>query len=177
MPSKRFEEMEKRLGELRSSFLPDAWDPTGTYTPRVVDLTRAYRLLSHAEIEAYLEDVALAAVVRACEAWDVTRTVSECLLSLLAYFGAAPITAKEIAKAKPGRQLVDVVESAKKDYSHYVREENHGIRALNVRRLLFAAGVREHDLSSTWLNTIDSFGAQRGETDLKVDELLLASAS
>ncbi|MCH8994872.1 MAG: hypothetical protein IH959_07880 [Chloroflexi bacterium] len=148
--------MKRRLGRLRRKFLPADFDPTGTYPGDQADKTFAYRLLSHAEIEASMEIIALQTVVRACDRWDRTRKVSLPLLTLVAYCGDA-------SKEKEGASLSDRVATAKENYSNDVTR-NNGIRAWNVRVLLLPAGVGEHHLGSTWLATISSFGKLRGET-------------
>lgn len=56
-PSKRFIELKGRLVELRQNLLPVKFSATGDYTDIQMDHARGYRLLAHAEIESYLEDV------------------------------------------------------------------------------------------------------------------------
>lgn len=166
MASSRFRDMVARLAELRSVFLPRRFDPTGSYPANQSDLTRAYRLLCHAEIEACMEDIALQAVSKTCAAWGSSGKPSRSLIGLLAYHHAPPITVELTSSVAPkkAKEIDDAVRDAKRSYSHYVRMSNHGIRATQVRRLLLPAGVQEAQLDGTWLNTIDSFGANRGET-------------
>jgi hypothetical protein len=166
MASARFKEVERRLVELRRAFLPATFDPTGTYPSKQADLTRAYQLLAHAEIESYLEDVAFETVLKTCGKWDKSRRVSRALLSLVAFHGDRPAAIGDASaiSPRPVRELDDLVNSAKALYSKYVKTENNGIRAANIRRLLLPAGVGEHELDFTWLAAIDSFGAKRGET-------------
>ena len=37
--------------------LPEKFSPTGDYSDRQLDRARGFRLLAHAEIEAFLEDI------------------------------------------------------------------------------------------------------------------------
>ena len=53
--SSRFRTLTKELNRLERQFLPKI-NPTGIYSDRQLALTIAYRVLAHAEIEAYLED-------------------------------------------------------------------------------------------------------------------------
>jgi len=46
----------------------------------------------------------------------------------------------------------------------WVRVENHGIKERNVLKLLLPVGIREHEIETAWLATIDSFGSDRGTT-------------
>jgi hypothetical protein len=48
--------------------------------------------------------------------------------------------------------------------SHFIGavQHNHGIKEENVLSLLFPVGIVERDLNQTWLNTMSSFGRDRG---------------
>lgn len=165
MASRRFRQLERRLRDLRHNFLPPDFEPTGDYPEAQADMTRAYRMLSHAEIESCIEDIARETVILACKRWSNSHRFSRPLLSLVAYCGDAPIQMKDAAATtvRPTREVRDSIETAKKRYSSTVHW-NNGIRAKNVRELLLPTGVGEHELDSVWLTTIDSFGASRGET-------------
>ena len=67
--SARFRELRARIRELRKHFLPRRFDDTGSYSARQFDRARAFRLLAHAEIESYLEDVAFDAANNAFRVW------------------------------------------------------------------------------------------------------------
>lgn len=164
MASKRFRQLERRLKALRK-FLPPDFEPTGDYPESQADMTRAYRMLSHAEIESCIEDIALDTVTLACKRWEDSRRFSRPLLSLVAYCGDAPIKMKdaEVTTVRTTREVSDAIAAAKKRYSN-TKSRNNGIRAYNVRELLLPAGIGEHELDATWLTTIDSFAAKRGET-------------
>src|SRR5713101_6781416 len=54
--SRRFKALISRIETLREHFLPKQFSPIGQYTLRQYDLAKAYVLLVHAEIEAFLED-------------------------------------------------------------------------------------------------------------------------
>jgi hypothetical protein len=56
--SRQLKNLEREISVLRDQFLPDVFDPLGVYPnpTRVQAHTRAFLVLSHAEIEAYLED-------------------------------------------------------------------------------------------------------------------------
>ena len=56
MSSPRYKLLSRRINELRRHLLPAKFDPTGTYSPRVHERCRAFRLLVHAEFEAFIED-------------------------------------------------------------------------------------------------------------------------
>jgi len=55
--SKRWKDLRQEIAALRKQFLPDPFHPLGQYADaaRVQAHTRAFLVLSHAEIESYLE--------------------------------------------------------------------------------------------------------------------------
>jgi len=83
--SSEFRYLRKRLRELRLRFLPRKFSPTGDYSDLQYDRARAYRLLSHAEIESYFEELALKTAVSAFEEWETSQVLSRPILGMLAY--------------------------------------------------------------------------------------------
>lgn len=164
--SQRLRTFETRLGELRRHLLPRPFDPTGSYTDRQFDRTRAYRLLAHAEIECCIEDLATTAVNRACSSWQADRRARQCVIALLAYHeeGLGPVPEEISTSRASPRPLRARVEIARQTYNDWVRNKNHGVREKNVLRLLLPAGVLESDLDPAWLQIIDGFGDARGDT-------------
>ncbi len=165
--SDRYRELQRRLGELREHLLPRQFSPTGEYSDRVYDRTRAFRLMVHAELEACIEDLALHTVDAVCNLWAIDRKPRTTLVALLAHdsegFGGPPVELPTSSPAEP-RSLRGRVDLARRRFSYYVRTQNHGIRESNVLALLLPAGVRESEIEPLWLADIDSFGLRRGET-------------
>lgn len=81
--STRFRLLNKELNRLKRQFLPQKMSSTGLYTDTQLARTLAYRVFTHAEIESYLEDVAL----EAKRAWDSTGKTCLTLISLVAFSG------------------------------------------------------------------------------------------
>lgn len=102
----RFKEMRARLTELRHHMLPAKFSPTGDYSDRQLDRTRGYRVLVHAEIESYIEDVAREAVTQAIQKWRKNRKPSAILLAFLAAYHSGWNTNDE-------RENVDIMRLAK----------------------------------------------------------------
>jgi hypothetical protein len=162
--SQRYRELVSRAAELRRHFLPKRFDPTGTYSSRVHDRVRAYRLLAHAEVESYLEDRVGATVDLAYNQWVATGKIRPCLLALLAYEEDPRMSPTSILNP-PQRAAPDLearVKRAKNTFNHYVRTKNNGVKEGNVLRLLLPVGIKESQISSSWLSTLDSWGAIRG---------------
>jgi hypothetical protein len=161
--SVRFRELQVRATELRLHLLPRT-DPTGSYTARQYDRVRAFRLLAHAEIEACLEDLAVAAATRCYSDWCTDGRPRTVLLALAAYhdrqFPAIPASTTVV----PSDSLDMRIETAKNDYCTRIIGRNNGIRERNVLGILLPVGVAAADFDPGWLATIDSFGSQRGDT-------------
>ncbi len=162
--SLRFRELRRRIVELRDHFLPKQFDPTGSYTPRQSDRARAFRLLAHAEIESYLEDVVKEAANVAFEMWRTGAGISSSLVAMIAFvdenLGAVPET-KDLTGE---RELTKRIRLSRDKFNKYAFARNHGITERDVLKLLLPVGISEKDIDSTWLATIDSFGQSRGRT-------------
>src|SRR5436190_316520 len=85
MASARFRELEQRIKKLRGRFLPKNFSPTGDYTDRQLDHARGYRLLVHAEIEAYLEDRAQKIANGSVKQFHVDGRPKHVLMNLLSF--------------------------------------------------------------------------------------------
>ncbi len=161
--STRFRKLRTRIGELRRHFLPRDFDATGAYTTRQFDHARAFRLLAHAEIESFLEDVAFDTVNMAFQAWVDNGIITLPLVAMVAYaeqnLGIVPDR-----KTKIEKDLVDRLERSLSKFNGYAKAGNHGIKEKDVLKLLLPVGMSERDIDSTWLATTSSFGRARGET-------------
>lgn len=151
MNSRRFNQLKSRLNVIENTFLP-AIKPNGNYTKKEQDQTRAYLLLNHAEIEAYFEEIAENKVKRAFKSWKLNKTKSNVLLSLVSFH-----------ETKIADHGMDVrVNKTLTSYIHGLRQ-NHGIKESNILSILLPIGIDIDEIDGTWLNTISSFGQNRGE--------------
>jgi hypothetical protein len=166
MPSARYRALTQRVRQLEKRLLPRAYSPLGVYSDRQLDLARGYRLLAHAEIEAYIEDVVRVCAndsLRRFQADGKPRTVA---MSVLAYhLNQKGVSTKQLKeKYSAGvHHVQDVVAQAITAFNQAI-SLNHGIREPNVLHLLLPLGLLPKEIDSTWLSTIDSFGAKRGQT-------------
>jgi hypothetical protein len=144
--------------------LPAQFEPTGSYSPRVFDRTRGYRLLAHAEIEACLEDLVTSLINDAYSEWLLDRQPRQSLFALLAYHEGTlgPVPDAISSTGSSARPLRARVKDARDAYVTRVRR-NNGIRERDVLRLLLPVGVLESELDSAWLQEIDAFGEARGD--------------
>jgi hypothetical protein len=128
-----------------------------TYTAQELDLTRAYVLLAHAEIESYCEDLVKAKSDRAFMQFDRTGKVTPILRRIVAYH----VATKRKSWSEVSAPSAPIVRSAFDSY-RAILTANHGVRRENLEKLLYPLGVPEPSLDQTWLAQMDSFGSNRG---------------
>lgn len=169
--SKRFKEMRDRLRELRMHMLPEKFSLTGDYTERQLDRARGYRLLVHAEIESYLEDVVKQASINGISKWKNNNKPSVMLISFLASFHSNWDAVEEFGteqinrSPKPrniGEKVNEIINLAQIQYINIIKH-NHGVREKNLKSLICPIGIEMDDLDQTWISNLDSFGSLRGE--------------
>jgi hypothetical protein len=174
MVSQRYRILQSRVDELRTHLLPTHFDPTGIYTEvdMVAIRTLSFRVLAHAELEAYFEDRVVEIAKATWNAWEQRQAISRTTLCLLGFSGRemgpppetlAPPTANQ---QKNWPDQIDIKHRLSDAISEYVRvalHENHGIREKNVLRLLLPIGVQQHQIDAVILADMDNFGRQRGE--------------
>ncbi|MEV7148500.1 hypothetical protein AB0O05_18600 [Streptomyces sp. NPDC093084] len=167
MASARFGELERRIDQLRHSFLPQEFDPTGDYEDLVYEQTRAFRVLAHAEFESFIEDRVIEVIDQAISGWKVSGSIAISLLALVAYRESAAAMPESLseAAAKPGKypMLEGRIEAAQADMHRYVRKQNHGIKEKNLLHLLLPVGLREADIDSGWLSATETWATARGD--------------
>jgi hypothetical protein len=154
--SKRFKQLDKRLKTLRAHFLPAAFSPIGQYTVKEYDFARAYLVLAHAEIEAFIEDRAKERVDIVFGRWNRAGRVSEVIRALIAFHN--------IQLRRPWKLIDNSARSVRSAVNSYfgVLKNNHGVREENLLKVLFPIGIGPKEIKTTWLATMDSFGVERG---------------
>jgi hypothetical protein len=175
MPSERFLQLTAQLSTLRGHLLPNPFEETGLYEDheKVAASALGYRVLSHAEIEAYFEDRALEIVNRARLAWENSSHISRVSLCLMAFSGltmALPPDSLQPPSENKRRIWPDLLDLGRRlrpvftEYNTYVRTENHGIKEKNLLSILLPIGIEHSSLDPAFLVEIDSFGSMRGHT-------------
>jgi hypothetical protein len=165
MASARFLQLARRAKKLRQIFLPKNFSPTGVYSPRQLDLVRAYRLLVHAEIESYLEDRSRDLVIRATSQFKSDRKPRKVVLNLLSFHSRGKaIDETNLLRiyASGVEHLDESIDSAASAY-HYSVQHNHGVKQVDIMKLLLPLGFQPATLEASFIATLDSFGANRGE--------------
>jgi hypothetical protein len=164
MPSARYRSLQLNVARLEKRFLPRKL--TGPFTDREHDLARGFRLLAHAEIEAYLEDRAKDVAQASVRQFKVDRKPKTVVWCLVAFqLVQNELDEKYFREHYGGRNdhIDSVITKAYNRFDYLIRH-NHGIREVNVLNLLLPIGFTPGEIDNTWLSTVDSFGSNRGET-------------
>jgi hypothetical protein len=147
--------------------LPNRFSPTGTYNQRTLDRARGYRVLAHAEIESFIEDITLGAAKSAMAEWVRSRKPSDLIICLLAhYHDGYNVDGVDIfplsSRPKTKESIKQTVQIALNQYIS-IHNDNHGVREENLMKMLLPIGVRRDDLDETWITNLNEFGKRRGE--------------
>ena len=171
MASRRFIQLKSELRRLRKHFLPKQWNPTGSYNNKVFDQTRAYKILAHAEIESFIEEILLELVERKYNAWTNERRPNYCIIRLIigSLLDWNVTDDEEVIDYNPFKikkemedPIINLVNKARNNYKTLI-ENNNGIKSINLKKLLVPVGIPLTQLDNTWLNNLDSFGRIRGD--------------
>lgn len=164
MPSARYRTLTSIIARLEKRFLPKRL--TGPFSLRRHDFARGFRLLAHAEIEAYVEDRAKEVSLAAVRKFDVDRKPHIVVLSLVAFQLTQSQLSEKYLKdcyTNQSDHLNLALVSANNCYQ-YTLTNNHGIREDNILGMLLPIGFTVTDIDLTWLSDMNSFGRTRGET-------------
>jgi len=167
--SEEFQKLDENLKRLRRSFLPRTFNTFGTYQQRTIDRALAFRVLSHAEFEHYLEARAQAIVMAAIVRWKQTKEIGTVLLALVAFTEShekvpdklAPIQENQVQKWQEKLRLDARVRRAHAQYIGRLKK-NHGIKEVNVLQILLPIGLSYADIDPLWVAEMNSFGESRG---------------
>lgn len=166
--SVRFRMLTKGLNRLKKHFIPKI-NPAGLYSDRQLALTLAYRVLVHAEIEAYFEDRVWEAALNAKKNWNTLGKTCRTLICLLAFSGQMMESPPDtLSPTKPAKRVPDEkikidkkIDLAINSFKRII-DQNHGIKEANILALLLPIGINTDDLDPAWLNTMNAFGEERG---------------
>jgi hypothetical protein len=157
--SRRWKSLKREVDTLRRQFLPDPFDPLGVYAkPTLVQAqTRAFLVLSHAELESYLEDWAKEIVRAADVAWNGSNRISKPLAFLLSTLGERM---DPQSKDSP-KKLADTSSKVLQKFYRLIKD-NHGVKEVNVLTLFAPLGIPATTFGPTLLAGLDTLGTMRG---------------
>ncbi|MFE6897080.1 hypothetical protein ACFVFJ_09440 [Streptomyces sp. NPDC057717] len=167
MSSPRYKDMSRRITELRHNLLPARFDPLGLYSDRVHERTRAFRVLTHAEFESFIEDRALEVVTQAHSEWKRTGRIRPSLLGLMSHWDSAPQIPDAISDLGDNSSkyptLPARIKAAKGNYTTYIKTRNNGIKQKNLLLILLPLGVTKGEINADWLDDTESWATDRGK--------------
>jgi hypothetical protein len=155
--STRLAEALKELVELETTFIV-LHQPPG-YSDQEFDFARAFVVLAHGVIEHYLEGIALETVDAPLTGFNNDSRPRNALLALLTYRNKAE-TPPQTAQGGPWRVREALKEA--RTALHARTRDNNGVKQKDVLSLLLPTGLKESDLSSSWLARMDDLGELRG---------------
>lgn len=158
-PSER-RRLIRRIRDLARTFLPPA-DATGSYSTEQYDRVSAFLLLTHAELEAFIESRCTHVANTAVKAWELDSVPRKAILGLIAFAHSGGQSAIPDESSGLSPTIREIVKDAKVAYSKTV-SKNHGIKEKNLLQLLLPIGVRETDFPSGLLQEMDALGTLRG---------------
>ena len=163
MHTEKYSRLVDRLGKLRMVYLPSEFSPTGSYADDDLEKVCAYKVLAHAEMEYYFEQIALEIVQKSLYLWRSSKSVSRPLLSLVAYYdGSFPALPDAHDGNNADKDLNWRVGDAVSKYNKQIRDKNHGIKEKNILSIFLPIGVETSDIDTDMLRDLDNFGSERG---------------
>lgn len=174
MASARYRKMRSQVAQLARSFLPrDLKKDILDLPPRVSLRALSFRILSHAEIESYLEDRAIELARAADEAWKKHGHVSRVTLCLLAFLGGSLKQLPGTLRPPPNKKQADWDQLIRPDkrlsqaistFNYRVSQLNHGIKEENLVAILLPLGIDPDIIDEVLLADLNDLGAKRGES-------------
>jgi hypothetical protein len=155
--------MAREVESLRKNFLPDPFDPIGVYpnAARVQANARAFLVLSHAEVESYLEDWAKE-IARAAESvWAAGSRLTPPLSFLLTAMGERLTVPDTLGGQDAPQRLADLVTRVFVKYYKQVKD-NNGVKEKNLLSLFVPLGLPSSAIGTTLVQNLDAFGSDRG---------------
>jgi predicted lipoprotein len=85
--SKRYRDLERRLSQLKKHLVEEFENKNvSDLTKQQMDLARGFRVLCHAEIEAYFEDKATEMLTNAKQKWNTSNKLNITIVALFANY-------------------------------------------------------------------------------------------
>lgn len=166
----------QRLIELRFYYLPDDERLTSTLdfsqelTAQEKEFAKAFCVMCHAEIEAYLESLARKKAHAAFAKWDKFKKPSKCLMFLLYSYGfelnlekrSSPKSRNDDGTRRTKFEiLVETSPQVKKAYDDLI-DNNHGIKERHLNSLFGTIGYDISKMDTVLLGDLNSWANDRG---------------
>lgn len=143
--------------------LPQKRSPTGNYKNSTYERVLGYKLLIHAELEYYFEEVTKSIMKSAKDKWDKKNEATPTIVALMAYCQKSFVAIPEhTADQHSSVDLYDRVKTAYTEHHKYISSKNHGIKENNILALFLPIGITISEIDNNLLIALDSFGSERG---------------
>lgn len=163
MHTEKYLTLQRRLVRLREIYLPQVFSPTGEYNDIDYEKVLAYTVLSHAEMEYYFEETALAIAQKAYNRWTRSKKASTPLLALVAYYtGQYQALPESHDGNRSGEDINARINKAYSEYNSQIRVSNHGIKEKNLLGIFLPIGIEVSEFDENMLIALNNFGATRG---------------
>lgn len=146
-----------RINQIIEHFNYVSDDPLSPPTGKEEDMIRAMIVLSHAEFEAYIENLAKNLIETAENKWKSDKIANKNLAALF-------INSDKLVNDDEHREMTYLTFSYKKiiEYKEWLKARNHGIKSKNIQNIYCPLGYDLDDFDAAFLNELDSFGSDRG---------------
>ena len=143
---RRIREIEKHL--VRSFMTKNVMD----LSERELDLCRGYKILCHAEIEYYFEEVARIILEESLWCWRNEKRVTLPIVGLLGNY----------EKIETNDNINTKINKIANDYIIKVIKGNHGIKEDNLKKIYVNLGIDISEFDAMWVAALSSYGSSRG---------------
>lgn len=143
---RRIKEIEKHL--VRSFVVKNVMD----LSERELDLCRGYKILCHAEIEYYFEEVARMILNESLLCWRNEKKVTLPIVGLLGNY----------EKIETNDNIDTKINKVANDYLVKVLKGNHGIKEENLKKIYVNLGIDTSEFDLMWIMALSSYGSSRG---------------
>jgi len=151
---------------LRVQFLPDKFDSLGVYPdPRTTQArTRAFLVLSHAELESYFEDWAKELTRASEKVWEKTRRITLPLAFLLSWNNERLAVPEKLGSSGSavGTQRLEQITMQLFLTFYTCIKRNNGLKEKNILALFSPLGVPASAFTAAIMPNLDELGAIRG---------------
>ena len=162
MPSREFNQLKRNTVQLKAEFLGFSKRTDGRYTRSELMRCRAFIAFTHAEVEHYLELIALKVLDRAEAKWDDRETVSKVVAGLLAFRQPRDIDVPgNPMQQADNKKLPSLIKEAFARQRSIV-SANNGLKAKNLSELYIPLGIKPEDIEEALVIQLENFGSLRG---------------
>lgn len=164
MSTKQYDHLKERFSILKSVFLPHDFSPTGDYSDEIFEKSRAYKILTHAELEYYFEQIGITIAKKAYKDWEDNGVVSKPLVALTVYYSGQYASIPEQKAGNNSDVGLNVrVNKAFTEYCRNVNAGNNGIKEKNLLKLFLPIGIELDSIPDDLIIASNNYGTIRGE--------------